>query len=352
MQRKGRICLLGWTAVLILSFHVFCGPAMPSIQDFPIQPLHAPLPPPPDLSSAVRRALHEREGAVLIARPSSGEILLEYRTPRCRGRKFPAGSLLKLVTAYAGLEEGAITEGTRFLCPAASSLHPKEVSGQGGNSSAQVPPCSDPDGHGFIAVKEALSHSCNVFFFQLGRKLGRRKLSHYAAILGFGKKTFGKEAGFLGYGEDSPLLDLLEVGNLFQAIARKGRGFLLHNRRERRQAFWIRPGKDSFRVIRRALKEAVRSGTAQRAAPGGFSATSSEDPGLFSSLSSPPQILGKTGTATFRASPRGNHGWFGGFAPAENPEILIVVFVFNGRGGTTAAPVAREILEVYFREDR
>ena len=64
------------------------------------------------------------------------------------------------------------------------------------------------------------------------------------------------------------------------------------------------------------------------------------------------QIAGKTGTAEFgRPHPDGefdSHGWFLGFAPYDDPQVAIVVYLNHGVGATHAAPVAREILEAYF----
>ena len=89
--------------------------------------------------------------------------------------------------------------------------------------------------------------------------------------------------------------------------------------------------------------EVVREALRRTADPGG-TATRGEPAGLT--------IAGKTGTAEFgRAHPDGgfdSHGWFLAFAPYDEPEIAVVVYLQHGVGATHAAPVAREILEAYF----
>ncbi len=60
--------------------------------------------------------------------------------------------------------------------------------------------------------------------------------------------------------------------------------------------------------------------------------------------------MGKTGTGEFLGSTWATHAWFLGFAPAEDPEIAVVVFLYRGTGAVDAAPVAHELFRVFFGE--
>ena len=91
---------------------------------------------------------------------------------------------------------------------------------------------------------------------------------------------------------------------------------------------------DNFAIMREALRQAVSWGTAKNGAVRGV------------------EVGGKTGTAEFgERRPDGSyetHGWFSGFAPADNPQIAVTVFLERGIGATHAAPVAAKILDYYF----
>jgi penicillin-binding protein 2 len=92
--------------------------------------------------------------------------------------------------------------------------------------------------------------------------------------------------------------------------------------------------EENLAIFREAMRQAVSWGTATNAAVSGVS------------------VAGKTGTAEFGADLGGghyeSHAWFSGFAPAEDPEVAVVVFLEKGNGAKNAAPVASRILDYYF----
>jgi cell division protein FtsI/penicillin-binding protein 2 len=90
----------------------------------------------------------------------------------------------------------------------------------------------------------------------------------------------------------------------------------------------VRASRD---ILKEGMREAVKSGTAKEAAVDGM------------------DILGKTGTGGFLDGSGLTHGWFVGFAPADRPEIGVVVFIYRGFGGRDAAPVAHDIFSAYMR---
>ena len=91
--------------------------------------------------------------------------------------EYPPGSTFKIVTAIAGLEEGVIDKNTTFFCPGFYKY---------GN---RVYRCWKHSGHGDVNVIEALAQSCDVFFYQVGQKLGIDRLSMYAVACGLGSPT-------------------------------------------------------------------------------------------------------------------------------------------------------------------
>ena len=96
---------------------------------------------------------------------------------------------------------------------------------------------------------------------------------------------------------------------------------------------WIGLKPSTLKVLREGLRDAVTSGTA----------TLLNDPSL-------PAVAGKTGTA--EDPPRPDHAWFGGYAPAGKPNLVIIAFGENsgGYGGTVAAPMVKALLTTWFRD--
>ena len=89
---------------------------------------------------------------------------------------YPPGSVFKLVTAVAALETGVITPYTPFRCPGYFKLGERSRSFK----------CWFPGGHGRVDLYRGIERSCNVYFYNVGRLVGEKKLSAYARKLGFG----------------------------------------------------------------------------------------------------------------------------------------------------------------------
>ncbi len=267
---------------------------------------------------------------------------------------YPPGSTAKMVSAAAGLETGVLDSSTR-LRPCTGGL-------AFGN---RVYACWNKRGHGSLNVVHAIEASCNVFFYQVGERVGVDKWGTYARLLGLGQKTgidlpgedegvvpstqvydrrFGKgkwgrgEALNVGIGQGIVLVTPVQMARYAAALAtgylvtpHLAIGFTDTNGVEHAPA--LRPPKpvsiqpDVLRLIRSAMVLVTEggSGTAHRAAVPGF------------------HVAGKTGTAQ---NPHGDdHSWFVGFAPVPNPTIAIAVICENaGHGSTRAAPVAGAVL--------
>ena len=269
---------------------------------------------------------------------------------------YPPGSVFKLITAIAALEEGAVGLNDRIYCPGSFKL---------GDSTFK---CWRETGHGNQSFLDAISNSCNVFFYNMGQRLGIDKLNHYATMFGLGEKTDidlpGELTGLvpsqewkrrtfnqvwfpgdninLAIGQGYLLTTPFQIHNMLCIITNDGNVYRQYHvdrivsqsgdvikRYEPEIIRKVNVSADTFRVVKEGMKKVVEEGTGFNARIEGLS------------------LAGKTGTAQ---NPQGeNHGWFVGFAPFQNPEICITVFVEHGGDGSqSAAPIAGEIIKYYF----
>jgi penicillin-binding protein 2 len=294
------------------------------------------------LYEACAKSLGDIEGVVIITDPSSGRIRAIIGEDMATRRAFPPGSLIKLVTVWAGLEDGVIDPNMVFDCNGSVVFSGRHFS------------CWDARGHGTLDLTGAISHSCNVYFYNLSHITGAERTYSALRDLGFGKKTgvnlAMEEAGrILPPGlddiEDYAIGDTdkitatpLQVIVYLSALINGGKIFSPKVTPDERDIASFIPEikgvievSRSETVIKRGMFEAVKYGTASRAGIEGF------------------EIIGKTGTGGFLGSSDWTHGWFLGFYPQKNPKIGILVFIYRGTGGEDAAPVASEIFEEYFK---
>jgi penicillin-binding protein 2 len=311
--------------------------------------------------------------------------------------QFPPGSTYKIIVASAGLEEGVITTGTRYYCGGVlwlpNRFYPEDP------SLAQPFYCwihSSGGGHGSIGVIAALGQSCDIFFYQVGggyrdriQGLGEERLGYYAELFGMGARTGidlpGEAPGLvpnakwkrvnyseswvtgdtynMSIGQGFVLATPLQLLNAAAAIANGGTLYrpqivreVLDGEGKVVQAFApdvIRElpiSKENLDVVRQGMRAAV-------AGPGA-TAWAINVPGVA--------VAGKTGSAEFvidrnkdgvpdrdRNGHLPTHAWFVAFAPFDNPEIALVVFVYGGgEGSTVAVPIASDVLNYYFSRDK
>jgi penicillin-binding protein 2 len=288
--------------------------------------------------------LIERKDYPMFARTISGEYV-------------PA-STFKIITTAAALQEGICTKHSPFNCPGYY-----KIGGQRFN-------CAVTSGHQKIDLVNSIAESCNVTFYILGNKMGIDRLLKYSKEFGLGRKTGidlpGETAGLLPdsywklktFGEPWYAGDTINtsIGQGFlnvtpiqmvqvtSAIANGGKimkPYLLmkvENSQENNPTVLsvVNVEAQHLAVIRNGMISSVKKGTSKL-------------------LKSKMSAGGKTGTAESFASPENPHGrnhtWFTGFAPAENPEISVVVFFERsaGSGGSICAPIAGEILDSYHK---
>ncbi len=297
--------------------------------------------------------------------------------------QYPPGSVFKIVPAAAALEEGVVNRRTALTCQGTLWLPNKYFPDD--PELAQQFYCwihKYDRGHGPLNIIQAIAHSCDIFFYQITggleefQGLGLERLNEYAHSFGLGQPTGidlpGEESGLvptkkwkrLNYAEGWATGDTYNVAigqgfilvtplQLLNATAAVANGGTLY----RPQIVYqvtdadgqvIRPftpevlgqvpvSEENLALVREGLRAAVEWGTGRGANLEGI------------------EVAGKTGTAEYPGPPIDDeghlptHAWFTAFAPAEEPEIALLVFVAGGgEGSATAVPIAVEILRYYF----
>jgi len=352
-----------------------------------------------ELQKVAEQVLAGKGGAVVVMDPQNGDILALASKPdfdpnlfargispeswkglvgnpasplqnRAIQGQFPPGSVFKIITAAAGLEEKVITPETSFHCPGSFFFGNREYL------------CWKKEGHGRISLRQAIVASCDVYFYQLGMRLGVDRIAKYAFALGLGQITgfpLGHEkpglvptsawklkrfkipwqAGetlSIAIGQGYNLVTPLQIATMVSALGNEGKVYqprlvksIKAPHGETIKEFSplvlknVNISPPTLDFIREALWGAVNSpgGTGGKARIDGF------------------DVAGKTGTAQIVQRKEGriyssahehqDHAWFACFAPVRQPQITVVVLIeHGGQGGAVAAPVARKILESYY----
>ncbi|MBU0754972.1 MAG: hypothetical protein KJ645_07510 [Planctomycetes bacterium] len=269
----------------------------------------------------------------------------------------PPGSVFKLVTSIAALEEGRCTiedcfECTRRIQVGRSSLHCEGL-------------------HGSIAMEEAIIKSCNIYFYRLGNELGYDALFDWAERFGFGRRTgfldrsfIGIEGQYNGFPEAGGTLKRNETGeaNLMRLAIGQGAIDDVTPLQVARMTAGIATGRlpqpyliariggkpvdevpavdlgiapENLEFVRQAMKKVVFSSRG----------TASADPSIRLDLR-PFKVAGKTGTPQVGGD-RPSHACFAGYFPWDDPQVSFAVFVEScgKHGGEMAAPGLNRILE-------
>jgi len=287
--------------------------------------------------------------------------------------QYPPGSTYKIVAAIAGLEEGVITEHGKLFCPGSYKY---------GNRTFR---CWKRRGHGFMDATNALAQSCDVYFYQVGERLGVDRLAKYAEACGLGSPTgidLDREArglvptkgwklnrlGVPWQGGETLSVVIGQGFNLVTPIQMLGLISAVANGGIRHKPLVIRriefPGglpvktqapvslgtlpasENTLRIVKKGLMDAVNKPTGT----GWIARIAGVD------------VAGKTGTAQVvrmaeddedepiesKLLRHRDHGWFIAFAPAEEPRVAVAVLIEHGGHGSTAAgPIAREMIRTY-----
>lgn len=339
-----------------------------------------------DIQKIAREEMGNRKGVVIIANPYTGEILSMLSLPsfdpnlfakgisdekwlelsqdvdnplenRAVRGEYPPASTFKIVLVAAALETKKAAPSTSFYCPGYYKI------------GKRVFKCWKKEGHGWLNLKNALIHSCDVYFYQLGLKLGVKDIIRYARLFGLGQPTgvdlASEKEGFLptpewkwklyketwypgdtanlSIGQGYILVTPIQMLKLINAVANGG--YLVRPHLVKRivdedgsLVFDFIPqkmkkvpiSKSTLDFLHKALAGVVKEGTGWRAA------------------NKVVKIAGKTGTAQL-AGDKNPHNWFVGYAPADHPVLSIVVLVENKEEEISIAPqIAGKILSRVF----
>ena len=318
-------------------------------------------------------------GAIVALDPATGEILALYSAPgydpnafvggvspeywralntsdahplvdRAVQARYPPGSTWKLAVAAMALKRGVATMRTRMPIPCRGGL-------QYGDRFFR---CWQAEGHGSLNLEQAIAQSCDVYFYQLGLKLGLTSLledgnawgfrtrtgvdlpGELAAVFPTGPEYFDRLYGArrwtsavtlnLAIGQGENTQTLLNMVRLYQMLASDGRSrapYLVHPASEPPIDLGLTP--EQLAGLRQAMINVVERGTGRGA--------------RLREL----RIAGKTATSQNPQGP--DHGWFIGFAPAEQPTIVVGAVLEYVRHGSAVAPLVARVIAHYLGAD-
>jgi penicillin-binding protein 2 len=339
-----------------------------------------------DLQAVAELAMEGRRGAVVALDPRNGEVLAMVSRPAFDPNKFAGrirsgdwralvedpdrpllnraiqaqlapGSTFKPIVALAGLETGAIDPEFTVHCPGGATFYGRYFK------------CHLRGGHGAVGLYKGLVQSCDVYFYNVGNRLGIDKIAEYAELVGFGRKT----------GIDLPH----EAAGLVPSSAWKIRNF--RQKWYAGETISVAIGQGALTVTPLQLAYAIGG-----LAMGGVWHT----PHLLKQAQAPPprvahidvshaieivdalwgvvndggtggraripgiEVCGKTGTSQLAsnavlksaklAEALKDNAWFVGFAPRQSAEIVVVALFEGGEHGYLAAPIVRDVIKAYF----
>lgn len=348
---------------------------------------------------------NEMVGAVVALDPQTGEVLAMASSPaynpnvyskrfspevwktilsnpfkiqinRAIAGLYSPGSVFKVVMGMAGLDSGVIHPSTTFTCGGSAVFFGRRFR------------CWKREGHGAMSWANAVKRSCDIYFYNVGARLGVNRIAEYSKNLTFGelsqidlpnekeglvpseewarvkqnRKWYPSETISVSIGQGPLIVTPLQVANMMAAIANGGTVYQPHVLKMLEDI-----GPDGKPVNKHVVSkvihnvklperelQAVREGLWKVVNELGGTGGASRIEGL--------DVCGKTGTAQVIAQHGWirsehlpfkfrDHAWFAAFAPRDNPQMVAVVFVeHGGHGGSDAAPLAKLMFEAKFRD--
>ena len=296
----------------------------------------------------------------------SPEFPLENRVTR---GLYAPGSVFKLTIALAALDSELIHERSSYFCSGKVRIygHPFD--------------CWFKPGHGAVNLYNGIRHSCNVYFYQLGKRLTIEEIYRYAQQLGFGRKTGvdlpGEKNGLVpnpewkqkvkkapwypgetisvSIGQGPLLVTPLQIASHTALIANRGIMITPHFLK-RKEFLSGTKGRKGELTKKKGAK--IKPATFDKVIKGMWQAVNEGGTGRAAKIYGY-DVCGKTGSTQLVSSPIEEtmsnedqkirpHSWFTGFAPKDKPKIAVTMLVeYGGMGGATAAPLARKLIELY-----
>jgi len=344
-----------------------------------------------DLQQIAEEALAGKKGAVVALDPSSGEILAFVSRPapdpndfairvskeewqrlnsdadrpllnRVTQAQLAPGSVFKIVMATAMLEEKVPPESYTSFCPGYATFYGRQfkcwVYGKAG--------------HGVMDVHNAIVHSCDVFFYNIGMRMGIDRIAKYAKMLGFGAKTGidlpSEESGLVpseewvqrvyhrkwypgetisvSIGQGAVIVTPMQVAYMIGGLASGG---------DFKQPHLLKDAQnvgDRRISISDSTVEKVTQGMYGVVNEGGGTAAAIKLQGIeFCGKSGTAQVIGENAKTRFGKGEKkfNNNAWFVGYAPRRDPEIVVAVLVEEGGHGASASgPIVRDIIKAYY----
>lgn len=267
------------------------------------------------LQTAVAHAMAGQRGAAVVLDVRSSRILASYHLDVAARRLAFPGSSIKPFTLMALLESDKLNGQTALLCRRPLSIAGRKLD------------CSHPDTKQPLDAATALAYSCNFYFSTVALRLTPAQLRDslvrdgFASVTGFAPEEASGQVALAPAPEQLQLEALGEWGIKITP---------LEMARAYRQIALLEPKHDAkLAPLFAGLDGSVAYGMGHAAQP---------DAAM--------KVAGKTGTSPAEEG-AWTHAWFAGYAPAENPEIVVVVFLEKGHGGSDAASVARDIFAAF-----
>lgn len=342
-----------------------------------------------ELQQEAVEQLRDRVGAVVVLDPRDGAVLAFVSSPsydpnlfsrrlepkqwqelleaphdplqsRPLQNTYSPGSVFKIVLGLAGLTEGVVSPQDRVFCGGAANFYNHRFR------------CWRKAGHGWVGIEEAVERSCDIYFYELGQRLGIQRIARYARLFGLGEPTgidlagekpgvvpdkdwslrvrrspwFPGETISVAIGQGPLLTTPLQVAVMMAMVANGGHPVTPHLRLDQQPSVAPAVALDprALDLVRGALRSVVNdaNGTGRQAHLDDY------------------EVAGKTGTVQVIAQrtwtdskllpeDKRDHAWFASYAPFGHPELVVVVFIeHGGKGSEAAAPVARALYEKYF----
>ncbi len=341
-----------------------------------------------DVQTVAELAMQGKSGSVVALDPRSGEVLAMVSRPTFDPNKFAVrikskdwreilenpehpmlnraiqaeqapGSTFKPIVALAGLSTGTVDDKWTTHCSGGVALY------------GRYQHCWVPKGHGTLSMHNGIVHSCDVYFYTLGSKLGIENLAFYGDLVGFGQTTgidlphekgglmpsekwklryyrtkwYAGETPSVAIGQGALTVTPLQLARAIGGIAVGGKWYQPH---------MVKKPLDQVKVAQWTLNpehvKTVVDGMYGVVNEGGGTGVRAALPHI--------EVCGKTGTSQLasndylKASGAGedmrDNAWFVGFAPRDNPEIVVVALFEHGGHGQFAAAIVRDVIKAHF----